>query len=254
MRVIVATLCALWLAPGCATHALPYCEKVPIDPVAPSTACLEDPEVQRVSDHLRAEILPLADHSRVRVFFDREARVQEVCVNRAATDATGWQDRSQLGRVRKDIEATPLAPSCLADRSLDLNRIGEVHAEIEQIQRDCQRNSLDGRGRAYLNCLDRHQHRRGEIWVFDFQDGPARVQSIVERPSSDPLLTNVFPTNREPLVFESNDPDNRLDAIYECATRNPGRPTREAPIAYAYHDTRVVDCMARMGWRWIEVR
>ena len=171
---ITLALAAACLSCASGRATLPYCPAAPELPaVAP--ACAADPEVQRVKRELEAIALPAAQKNLVRVTFDDTGAVGTLCVQRAK-DTDGWNVRSKLGAREAELRAVAPGPACLADATLDLNRLGAKRSEVDVISDDCLREASFGGGkrltpelmaRAYRACIEREQIQRGEIWMLE---------------------------------------------------------------------------------------
>jgi hypothetical protein len=219
-------LVGLLAALACATSrpTLPYCpaaEELP--PVAP--ACAAEPEVQRVKRDLQAIALPDAYRNLVRVTFDDAGAVDTVCVQRAK-DTDGWNVRSKLGARGPELRAVAPGPACLADATLDLNRLGARRSEVDVISEDCWREASVGArlaspeslARRYRACIEREQIQRGEIWMLERGQIYVRTPEGKERRES--LLgctQNATPIGSSPYDAEIREVwSEPIDEITQC--------------------------------------
>ena len=210
----------------------------------PTAVCRSSPDVityeNSLSDLLAREAGPLL----VRVQLGMDATVQAVCAERSIAK-NQWRPRRQLASKLTAAYALPAGPACLAGTRFDLNRLSAGLAEADAIVEKCGRDATarlrsdkDSRigpdvansnaGRVLRTCLERHQNRRNEIWVF---------ASLPRRPH---------------IFLKTGRSAPRRTALLACTDAQASHEVFDAPTGVALDAAKMARCMQEHGWEQLE--
>jgi len=226
MRVQFGVAMATLLLFACASSnpSLPKCPPVEKMQPPPSEQCRSDPDLIQFESQLSALIEDDASPLRVRVEFDSQSVVQSICAERTSVRATPRIQREMLDRTAT-ITSNPPGPPCIANSRLDFNWQGVQRAAVTAISRQCQRETRR-EPRALVDCLEFHQRRNNQIWIFDQRLGRNRVYVFYETPDSTP----------------------RERAIDACSRDREVSSFANYSIPIARVGQELNDCMRSEGW------
>jgi len=234
MRASLTVAASAIVACASPVSNLPYCAQESALQPLPTAACQSSPEVgeyeEVLSDLLARDAGPLL----VRVELGMDSRIREVCTDPSIT-ADQWMSRDRIARKLTAAYALPSAPACLVGNRIDLNRPAASLAEADAILEECGREAslrrqsdeyfgsqpnMAGKasGRAFQTCLQQHQNRRNELWIFSLSAQSPLIFAKTENsaPSRTALLvcTNARETSNS-LIGVTRDPASTILCMRE---------------------------------------
>lgn len=160
-----ALLTTMLLSSSCqtTTKALPFCAAPAADSAWSPPVCEDPSGLIEFRNEIEGLVVPAAGQFAVRVFLDEDARIAGACTIRGP-GAGAWTTRTRLAEALDSSSTLPQAPVCAANSEMLFNRAASTIEVIKLLVRDCERQ--EGSLRGVSQCLDDHQRRRDELWVF----------------------------------------------------------------------------------------
>lgn len=219
-----ALLATILLSPSCQTNieALPFCATRGADLEWSEPVCEDPSELIEFRNETERIVNPAAGRFAVRVFLDEDAKIAGACTIRDQ-GAGAWATRARLAEALASRSTLPRAPACAANSEMLFNRAAATIEVIKVLERDCGRQALSPR--RFSQCLDEHQQRRNELWVFD------------------------SPGKSHRIFLPGSNPSSRRVALLACTERESAEGFGgERPPGIARAGIELEQCLRSKGW------